>query len=183
MISLFILAIGNSSDKSKVERLYNTYSKYMFYAAYDILNDKYLSEDAVHHSFLKIIDNLHKIDENNCHKTKGFLVVICRNVAIDMYNQKLDLNIDEEILMDIEDKSSNIIDIVLNDEFLCDFKEKICKLKPIYRDVILLKYSHNMENDEIANLLDISSVNVRKRLERAKKMLIELIEKEKCKYD
>ena len=100
-----------------------------------------------------------------------------------IYNQKMDLNINEEILVNIEDKSQSVIDMILDDEFLCDFKEKICKLKPIYRDVILLKYSHNMENDEIAKLLDISSVNVRKRLERAKKMLIELIEEEKCKYD
>ena len=183
MVTLFILAIENPNDKSKVERLYNTYSKHMFYVAYDILKDKYLSEDAVHQSFLKVIDNLHKIDENNCHKTKGFLVVICRNVAIDMYNQKLDLNIDDEMFHNIEDKSSYVINIALEDEFLNEFKGKICKLKPIYRDVILLKYSHNMVNDEIAKLLDISSVNVRKRLERAKKMLIELIEKEKCKYD
>ncbi len=100
-----------------------------------------------------------------------------------MYNQKLDLNIDEEMFHNIEDKSSDVINIALEDEFLNEFKEKICKLKPIYRDVILLKYSHNMENDEIANLLDILSVNVRKRLEGAKKMLIELIEKERCKYD
>ena len=52
----------------------------------------------------------------------------------------------------------------------------ILKNLPVkYRDVFLLKYSSNMENREIAELLRISEGNVRQRLSRGKEMIQEAI--------
>lgn len=48
----------------------------MFYVANQILQDEFLAEDAVHKAFIKIYDSLHKIDENNCRKTRSFLVIV-----------------------------------------------------------------------------------------------------------
>lgn len=41
----------------------------MFYVAHSILKDEHLAEDAVHQAFIKIIDNLDKINEITCPKT------------------------------------------------------------------------------------------------------------------
>ena len=59
----------------------------MFYVANDILKDNYLAEDAVHKAFLKLINHLDKIWETESQKTKSFIVIITKNIAIDMYRK------------------------------------------------------------------------------------------------
>lgn len=53
----------------------------------------------------------------------------------------------------------------------------ILKNLPVkYRDVFLLKYSSELDNDEIADLLKISEGTLRQRLTRGKKMIQEAID-------
>jgi len=51
-------------------------------------------------------------------------------------------------------------------------------LPVIYKDVLTLKYVQEFSNEEIAKMLDISEAAVRKRLERAKRRLEELLKRE-----
>ena len=62
---MLFLFVENENDRNKTERLYKQYKYLIFSEANKILQDKHLAEDAVHQSFIKIINNLHKIDENN----------------------------------------------------------------------------------------------------------------------
>ena len=125
--TLLFFAIENQNDRSKTERLYYTYKPVMVGVAYNILKDKYLAEDAVHQSFIRVINNLQKIDENDCHKTKGFLVIICRNVSYDIYKQdkNMDLNFLEESENTFMDTSDQPIDLVINEENSRDLINKI----------------------------------------------------------
>lgn len=45
----------------------------------------------------------------------------------------------------------------------------------IYKDAIKLKYIHEFSSIEIARVLGISEMAVRKRIERAKRMLAEIL--------
>lgn len=154
----------------------------MFRQAEKILNDKYLSEDAVHQAFIRIIKNLHKIDENNCPRTRNFLVIICVNVAKDIYRERLYLNKSGDAIEELEDKMQEIsndpLDIIVDREIIHRLKDAIKNLNPIYRDVVLLKQSYNCTNEEICDLLRISPETLKKRLYRAKKMLTQILEKE-----
>ena len=85
---IYLAMIDNEEDKSKFEQIYNTYKQTMFYAANRILKDEYMSEDAVHLAFLRIINHLDKIVDINSHKTKGFIVIIVENIAIDIYRKR-----------------------------------------------------------------------------------------------
>ena len=51
------------SATAKLEKLYLSYNKVMYKVAYGILNDHQLAQDAVQMAFVKIIDNVEKIDE------------------------------------------------------------------------------------------------------------------------
>lgn len=84
----YLTMIENSSDQTKFEELYLTYKKTMFYVATDILKDAYLAEDAVHQAFIRIIENLDKINQIDCHKTRSFIVIITKNIAIDNYRKR-----------------------------------------------------------------------------------------------
>ena len=147
----------------------------MKYIAFDILKDEQLAEDAVHNAFIKLIKYLDKIDENNCHKTKSFIVIVIRSVSIDMYRKRekeLKFSINEDITYRVSD------DFSLTSFGVDDIVSKIEMLPEIYKNVLILKYLQELDDKEIADIFSIKQATVRKRLERAKIMLAELLEKD-----
>ena len=181
---MLFLAIEDSKERMKVEKLYYSNRKLMYKVAYDILGNKQQAEDAVHESFVRIIKNLHKIDIENCSQTRNYLVIICRNVAINMYNKSRNIKSNEYEPDSISySEKSNPLDIVLNNETMEGLIYMITELKPIYRDVFLLRYSHGFSREEIAQQLGINVETVKKRITRAKKILAEKLEKEGIRYE
>lgn len=77
---IFLAIIENEHGRGKLEALYIKYCNDMFRVAYRVLKDWYLAQDAVQTAFLKLADNLDKIDEINCNKTRAFVVIIVRNI-------------------------------------------------------------------------------------------------------
>ena len=150
----------------------------MLKVAKEILKDNYLAEDAVNQSFIRIINNLHKIDENNHHKTQAFLVVICRRVSYDIYNKQIYLNNDDALIEEIADETNAPLDIIVNDDNANRIIVNIKTLKPIYQDVMLLRYFLDYNIAEISELLKITQETVRKRIERGKSQLSKLLVKE-----
>ncbi|MEM1891887.1 MAG: RNA polymerase sigma factor [Nitrososphaerota archaeon] len=173
MIAIYLSVIDDEQDKNKFEILYTTYRKLMLYIADQVLKDKYLAEDAIHQAFLKIIENLDKIDNVHSHKTKSYVVTIVRNNAINMYNRrKRNTTIPLEQIFCISDETFSRL------EDLDCLTKAIMKLPVIYKEVLTLKYVQELSNAEIAQTLDISEATVRKRLERARHKLDESLKKE-----
>jgi RNA polymerase sigma-70 factor (ECF subfamily) len=176
------MTIENEQNQLKLERLYYEYRYIMYSCANEILHDKYLTEDAVHQSFIRIMKNLHKIDEDNRPRTCNFLVIICRNVAKDIYNKRLYLNKNNDPFEELDDnitgKSNDPMDILITKESIERITKSIQSLDPIYRDVLLLKRVYNFSREEIADLLGISIETVKKRIQRAKNILSEKLAKE-----
>ena len=179
MLAIF-LTIENNTARTKAERLYLQYKYLLFSEANKILNDTHLAEDAVQQAFLRIIKNLHKIDEKNVPATRNFLVIICRNVSLDILRDRQYLNKNSDDIEDLEIENSEMspADIAVDNESVNRIVDMIKQLPPIYRDVILLKHSHNLSRDEISQTLDVPLETVKKRLVRAKKMLAESLERE-----
>ena len=75
-------------EQEKFDQLYNAYSKLMYYIAFDVLKDESLAQDAVQEAFINISKSFSKIKEKDCQKLKGFIVVVIRRVAINMYNKR-----------------------------------------------------------------------------------------------
>lgn len=165
---IYLNLIDCEEDISKFELLYNTYRQTMFYIANDILKDNHLAEDAVHTAFLRIIDNFNKINDVKSHKTKGLIVIIVKNISIDIYRK----NKREREKLDILE---NEISINSNEHIelseLNELEIAISKLPEKYRQVILLKFSHHFSDNEIGNILKIKPDNVRKRISRGKEKL------------
>ncbi len=179
VILVLFTMIEDEKNRSKLEVLYNNYKYTMLYVAKGILKDQDLAEDAVHKAFIKIIDNLEKIDDPICNKTKSFLVIIVRNTAIDMYNHRKKQNVvtfDEAYIVK-EDFNSSPLELIISEESIDSMVENIDKLDVKYSDIILLKYFYEYSEKEIAKLLDISYENVRVRLHRGRKMIKEMMEK------
>jgi RNA polymerase sigma-70 factor (ECF subfamily) len=172
LLALF-LTIEDNAARGKAERLYLKYRYLMFSEANKILSDTFLAEDAVQQAFEKIIKNLHKIDEENVPATRSFLVIICRNVSINIYNSKQYLNKNSDHIDDMEIESSEMSpeDLAIDNIGVERIADAIKKLPEIYRDVLLFKHFYKYSREEIAKTLDVSFETVKKRLQRAKKML------------
>lgn len=181
---LIYLSLIDVKDRSKFEQIYTEYRHLMFYVANNILKDEKLSEDAVHNAFLKLTNNLDKIGEVKCHKTKGFMVMIVRNISIDLYNNRKKENqiSFDEIDFSIMDEQVNIEEDFIFENEHSYLVEKILSLPENYSNILYLKYIYELDDREISELLNITEVNVRKRLERARNALKSIVGREELIY-
>ena len=171
---MYLQVIETNEEKRKFVIIYEKYRYLMFKVANDVLNDKYWAEDAVHEAFVKVAYHMEKIGEPDARETKRFLITITKNTAIDIYrkrNRQMKVEISTEILEKreevfyVETETDNrILDILKN-------------LPDKYRDVFLLKYSSNLDNYEVAEVLGLTEGTVRQRISRGKKMIQESLEK------
>lgn len=172
MLLLFLSLIDDDDEKKKFERIYYKYRNLMFYVAIHILKNRQDAEDALQKAFIKIARNIKQIDEIECHKTKTFVVIVVERVAINDYNKKkkeYHISYDEipySIPIDM-----NLEDTVLNNAFFADVLKKISELPVKYCDVLTLKYVHGLSGKEISDIVGVSHVAVRKRIERGLEML------------
>lgn len=166
---IYLALIDSDSDKDKFEQVYRTYKGLMLSCAYKILRDTSLAEDAVHTAFLRILNNLDKLGEVDDPRTKGFVVIVAENVAKTMYAKQhrmkvVSLEDSLEAPASVEEQS----EAKLTAELL---SRKIAALPEKYREVMLLRFLHNLSDKEVAASLGISSSAVRKRIERAREKL------------
>lgn len=167
---IYLALIEGEADKRKFERLYANYRQTMYYIAYGILKNRAVAEDAVHQAFLRVIDRLEKINEEDCHKTRGYLVIITKHIAIDMYRKQ-----QREQALSYEELEYSVADTVGSDR-TNEIWQAIDQLPANYSMVLKLVYSHGYTNKEAAQMLHITEENVRQRIARAKKKLAEILE-------
>ena len=172
-------------DTRKIEELYSKHGKEMFAIAYRILKDENSAEDIVQQSFLKIMDKLDRVDLSDENKTKKFLMIIARNLAIDVYNSRKNLSSNTEYIeaVDIDDSDmftamKSPCDELIAKEHHTLIMKLIHELSPIYRDVIILEMIYGYNRKEIAHLLNVKYDTIKKRSERAHKTLEEALRKE-----
>lgn len=167
---IYLMMIDSPEDQSKFEKVYHTYKGLMYHTAYKILNNEEDAEDAVHNAFVKIAENISKIGEPVCPKTKVYVVTIVENKAIDLYraNQRRHnvAYIDEISAISVEDSKVHGLAACM------------AKLSPRYRQVILLKYYEGFSCREIAKQLNITEANAIKLDQRAKNKLLQICKEE-----
>ncbi len=146
-----------------LEKIYHKYRQQIYYLAYRYLRNGSLAEDIVQDTILKINEKIIAGEIISCHKLGGLIGYIVKGLCVNMIrrNQKV---IYREIFDDeIKAEDESIRAIILNDT--------ICKLPDAYRNVFTMKFVKDMSYKEIGKTLNLSEVAVRKRMERARKMV------------
>lgn len=163
----------------KFEELYRLHKNVMLYTAERILRDYQYAEDAVQKALMKVLDNLHKIDEADCNKTRAFLVIITRNVAITMYNQQKKQAVPIEEIEQL-DRATDLTpdDLVTSKESVGAIAEYIRSLDKKYADVLALKFFYSLSDTEISAIVQTSPENVRVRLHRGKRKLMAILKED-----
>lgn len=174
---IYLSLLDNREDKNKFTQLYNTYRYTMLYAADSILQDKGLAEDAVHDAFIRIAKNLHKVGPVESPRTKAFVVIIVRNIALTMVKQR-----DRSYLFEEENMINTVADSTSDRDFdnmnYDDIVAAIKKLPLTYRDTLYLNVVEGYSIREISEMLETGNEAVKKRLQRGRRLLIENLQKE-----
>ena len=176
----FLLSIADESDHAKIEYIYNQFYKDMLRVAKSRLHGKGLpnyeldAEDAVQNAFLKIVKYIHRIDFTAEEKViRAYVLKIVANEAAGLAD-------DYKITDDISEMADRIEDgdffgqLRVHQRY-ADVVEAIEQLDERYSIPLSLRVSEEMEIKEIAELLGIAEKSVYTRLERGRKMLIEIL--------
>ncbi|MBO5165376.1 MAG: RNA polymerase sigma factor [Lachnospiraceae bacterium] len=169
----FIMLLDTEEEKSFFETLYYEYRQGMYGLAYSILADSHAAEDAVHTVFLRLIKHIEKVEKLEKEKQKSYLLTAVKHAALDIKRKQKRY---AEIRM--EEVPENLLTDSEMEFWEKELVMSILKLPIIYREVLQYKYAVGVDNKQIADMLGITESTVRKRLERAKKMLKEQLQDE-----
>lgn len=171
-------SIFNDKNRNKLEEILSCYRSEMFVTAYSILKDYQAAEDTVQNAIIKIHRHLEKISEVKCKKTRSYIVIIVRNLCLDYFRGKKDVDSIDEMLDTLEDKQLSLEEHILKIEKSSEIAKQLDKLHRPYADILVLKYYHELSINDISDLLGISENNVNVRLKRALYALRNILEKE-----
>ena len=159
---IYLQMIESEEEKSKFVQIYEAYRTLAYHTAYLYLKNAEDAEDAVHHAFEKVARNIKKVDPP-CPKTKGFIVTIVENRAIDLLRARSRhpmAEFSEELFpAPVSFHGDNLLE------------QCILQLPTLQRQVVWLKYVDGYSLREIAGMLHISLPWAQKLDQRAKKKL------------
>ncbi len=164
----------NAPDQLDMDRLVRQYGSMVLKQAFFYLRDAHKSEDAAQEVFMRIYRKQPMLSDEQSEKAYLLRVTInvCKDVLKSAWNRRVSPMIEgfdaptnapgpENSAIDNEEKQI-LFDCVLG-------------LPPIYKDVVLLFYYHDLPTSEIARILHIPEVTVRTRLMRARGRLGEAL--------
>ena len=135
------------------------------------------AEDLCLQAFSKAFDKIETYNDEFNFST--WLTSIAKNLHVDLIRKektRLHQSTDvDEVGLDVIDKTLGPEDQLIRSQNLDKLLQQVRSLKPIYRDVIQLRFFQELSHKEMATQLGLSLSNVKVRLLRAKKLLSEII--------
>lgn len=168
------LLLLDAEEKKFFREIYENYKDDMFYTAYVILEDVQDTEDVLQEAFIALLSNMDKMKGNTPQRTWNYIVTIVKNKAINLYNKKkkrtdMELPLTEELVADIVDEGVDIkFESIEQREFM---KKMLKEINDVQRDILLLRYYHDMSSVEIGRLIGKDADSVRHMVMRAKRSM------------
>lgn len=173
MLAFYLMSLESDDDRKLFEYLYREYKNRLYYIAYKMIENESSAEDAVHDTYMKVINHIEKFYDISKEYERNLIILILKNTVRDMIKK----NRSEPVPLDEEEYQSKY-NLVYDDSYNPDKEEvKDCLklLNEKYRTVLELKYYHGLKEHEIADILGIGNKAVNSRIFRAKKMLADII--------
>lgn len=159
--------------------LYDMFYSRVYQDAYFITKDSHLAQDALQETFVKAYKHMNHLEDKE--RIGAWLSTIATRTAIDLIrkrkgNRELlsgDLTLQEKHLPHM---TVDIAKMVENNTAKDELLNVINEMKEEYREIILLRYIHDMTIKEIAFYLDLKEGTVKTRLHRARHSIKKVIE-------
>jgi RNA polymerase sigma factor (sigma-70 family) len=162
------------------EEIVKQYSKQVYETAYLYLRNREAAEDLTQEVFFSYYKNASQFREEASLKT--YLIRITLNKCYDYqrsWKNQAHLWIEQVILKE----KKEVEEAAIHKERSQNLLSEISKLKPKYREVIILYYYHELFVKEIALLLNVAENTIHTRLKRAKEQLKWQLKEEAIFYE
>lgn len=165
-LALIVAEKGKHSEKASME-VYKRYATGINAYCTKILNDRIIAEDIFQETFIKFYESVNpKLNTN----IAGFLVTIARNLCLNYKrNRKNKVDITELDFIAYDTQNYDNVQLL---EFVNTAVEL---LDDEYKEALILREYNNLEYDEIADILKITTINAKTRVCRAKKKVKDLL--------
>ncbi len=137
------------------------------------------AEDITIETFSKAFDKISTFNEKYNFGT--WLITISKNIQIDKSRRKnasiraQTTDASDEQVKKVADQNPSPEDKLITEQNLAELLQYIKLLKPHYQEIINLRYFQEMSYNEISDALQEPLSNVKVRLLRARKLLLEII--------
>lgn len=180
LLTIYLSMLETDQERKKMTVLYEEYKYVLLHCSMKIVRNQEMAEDAVHNTFLSIIEKREKYLNLDYKDFRRLIIIIVRNKSIDLLRKEkpyANKPIEElEIFLD-SDEIPIDEQIILDSEY--DYIRKhINLIDEISKQVLLMKYILNMTYKEIGEELGMTPKHVDTRIMRAKEKVRKLIEKD-----
>lgn len=174
-----LVAKAQQGSSDAFAELYAATYQRQYQFAYRYLKDEYLAQDALQETYILALKNLSKLKDPSL--VVAWLNQINFRVCYNMHNKQKRYN-NEMSEFDsgaVGQKGSQLPspeDSVINIDQQQYIMNQILRLPFTESQVIILKYYQNLNNDEIAKLMDISRSSVKRYLKSGKERLGKILQ-------
>lgn len=168
-----IKGIFHKKDRTKEREIYEKHYIKVYKTAFFIVKDQGLAQDITQETFIKAFKNMDTLQ--NQEKMESWITTIATRTSIDFLRKQKkgneNLEEDVEIIKGINKSEDNPSNHLNKEEINEKLRIEMKKLKPEYREILLLKYMNDMTDEEIAKEINEKVGTVKSRLHRAKQQL------------
>jgi len=177
---MYVSMLDTDDERSKLEELYNSHKLTLLLYAKKILNDPSAAEDAVHSTFLAIIERKEKYLALEKRNLRALSVSIVRSKCIDILRKQRpysDMPLDElELYIESAEKSVGE-QVEISSEFDEIYKH-LAAVDELAWQVLVMRYYHGMSYDEISEATGMTAKQIGNKIMRAKVKVRKLLDRE-----
>ena len=176
MLSYYLSLIETPQDSRFLANLYREYHDKLLKIAYAMLSSQHMAEDAVHDTFLKIIEHYDQISAIPGNKLHSWVVTILKNTCLDILRKakRHSTQETETVLSSLPDFSQDVEADVRYRLML----HAIHKLPADECELLELKLVMRWSDREIARVFHTTPNAVAVRVHRLKKKLRDMLNEE-----
>jgi RNA polymerase sigma-70 factor (ECF subfamily) len=182
-----VVVLAQKGREPAFRELIRRYERPVFSLIYRMVRDSTAAEDLAQDAFIKVLNHLDKYRPE--FKFSSWLFKIANNVAIDHLRRRTisTVSIDgsphavtaseiEATRFDVADEGESALDEIASKELGSEIERAIAKLRPEYRNCIMLRHVEDRSYEEIAATLDLPLGTVKTYIHRARHELREALE-------
>lgn len=156
-------------SQEQFDYVYEEYAKELLQIAYGYTKNKEDSIDIMQNAYVALLESNKKFESNE--HIKYFLIRVTINESINFVksHNKKRVVYDNDIIMNAPNQTKF--------EMPYDISKIVTLLSEKYKTIIILYYYDEMKIKDISRVLKISESAVKKRLERARNLIREIIER------
>lgn len=170
MLQFYLASLDTEEERRQMTDIYNEHKYVLLRYALKITGNQDMAEDAVHNTFMAVINNKEKYLSLPCRDFRRVAVVIVRNKCIDLLRAEgkyTDISF-EDLENVFEPTETTVEETVIANDYYEGIRQHLDSIDLISRQILDMKYVLGMSYKEIGEELGITAKHVDTRIMRAK---------------